>query len=67
MNIGDAVKKTSGKPFQNGMKTAIVQSLGEMIVPKNHTLTGTKTVLCVYLKDCVGPVRADILSVGLAK
>ena len=63
MKPGDTVTKISGKPFQNGMKKAVVESVSEFTIPKNHTLVGTKTVPCVFLKGCVGPVRVDILSV----
>jgi len=63
MKIGDTVVKISKKPFQNGMREAIVVSFGEMTIPVNHTKVGNKTVACVFLKDCTGPVRQDILEV----
>jgi hypothetical protein len=63
MKVGDTVAKLSGKPFQNGMKTAVVEGFGEMVIPKNHTLGGFKTVACVTLMGCEGKVRQDILEV----
>ena len=63
IKIGSVVEKKSGKPFQNGMKEAIITSFGEMVIPLNHTLDGTKIVPCVYLNDCRDPVRQDILTV----
>lgn len=60
---GDTVVKISGNPFQNGMETAVIESVWEMTIPLKHTETGSKTVQCIFLKDCKGLVRADTLSV----
>lgn len=63
MKPGDTVYKKSGKPFQNGMKEAVVDYVDTMTIPVNHTKVGTKTVLAVALIGCVGMVRQDILEV----
>lgn len=65
MNIGDKVVKISGKPFQNGLKVGIITSIGKMTIPeakdKIKTNGAFKDVKCVYLQDCIGPVRMSQL------
>jgi len=61
MQIGDTVIKKSGKPFQNGMKTVVIESHTTMTIPLGNKEPGTQTVEAVYLVGCVGPVRTKQL------
>ena len=63
MKIGDTVTKKSGKPFQNKEKEAVVAGFTTMVIPKNHTLTGTIEVSAVFLEGCAARVRESILTV----
>ena len=55
ITIGQTVCKKSGKPFQNGQKTAKVEKIKPMTVPDKW---GSKTVSGLQLEGCVGLVEA---------
>lgn len=57
MQIGDKVLKKSGKPFQDGKKTAIIESFTTMTISLPNKHPGTKEVEAVYLVGCIGPIR----------
>lgn len=64
--IGKEVKKKSGKPFQNKLKKATIESITTMTIPfaypNKHIM---KTVDAVYLEGCKGKVRFDILEMDI--
>jgi hypothetical protein len=64
MKIGDLIKKKSGKPFQNGNKTAIITGFSTITIPTNpkNGIKSTKTVNAVSLLNCIGLVRQDSTS-----
>ena len=73
MNVGDTVIKISGKPFQNKMKEAVIESFSSMTIPTNPIFDGKdadgkdifirklKTVPSVTLVGCKGDVRLSQL------
>ena len=63
MKIGNTVFKKSGKPFQNGNKIAIIESLTTMTIPLGNKEIGTQTVNAVNLIGCIGKVRTKQLNV----
>ena len=63
MQIGDCVRKKSGKPFQNKEKTAIIESFTTMEIPLANKQEGIKIVDAVFLEGCIGKVRKDTLEV----
>jgi hypothetical protein len=63
MKPGDRVRKRSNKPFQNGEKTAIVESVSTMEIPPAHRANGVlpRIEKCVSLVGCNGPVATAVL------
>ena len=61
MKKSNTVIKKSGKPFQNGRKTAVIEFFTTMTIPLGNKQPGTQDVDAVHLVGCIGPVRSSQL------